>query len=150
MIMSSPRFRFTKESDMLTRNVLLFEANPQTRLYVKDILDYFSFNVQTAETWDEAEQHLQHGDYDVMIVDEAHVHLGHATPVRWIRERGSDLPIIIMSYMPLPELWSNCLEHDGVELISNPFSPSELKLMLDIVTSKRIRKGSPELSSEQT
>jgi CheY-like chemotaxis protein len=128
--------------------VLLVEDEPQTRKLIAECLHKAGFEVEEAETGDEAlELILDDAErFEALVTDlQMPGRLDGSEVAAAIRKQIPDIPVVIASGRP--ELFQASWRHElGYGLVSKPFRPSEL---IDLI-QQLMRPGVFRLRKEMT
>ena len=121
--------------------ILFVEDDVVNRRVLKAMLE------RSGDTLDEAENALrgldmiEHGDYDLILMDLRMPGMDGMTAIRKIRERGdakANLPIIVVTADTAPDIRANCMAGGADELIMKPVAMAKL---FDVIAKTMLAKG---------
>jgi CheY-like chemotaxis protein len=121
--------------------ILFVEDDVVNRRVLKAMLE------RSGDTLDEAENALrgldmiEHGDYDLILMDLRMPGMDGMTAIRKIRERSDDkakLPIIVVTADTAPNIRANCIAGGADDLIMKPVA---IAALFDVIARTMLAKG---------
>jgi len=120
---------------MSKRHVLIVEDNPISQMITAAMLRALDIDSDIAEGLAEAQQHIDSGGYDAIIMDSQ---LPDGSGLDFTRDYiavGGALPIIAMVGAPTPRSCQACLEVGMVAYLEKPFTLKQLQETLQVHTT---------------
>ncbi len=121
-----------------TPRVLVVENNPEVLSLVTAMVSSLNCNVMSAASVDEARQCLLDGTVDAIITD---LVLGDGDGlelIRELRDRGDDVPALMISSYASPELRTTAQSAGAADLLAKPFRMERLSEALRRVLDDRL------------
>ncbi len=114
-------------SEISKANVLLVDDEPALLRGYSRWLKAAGYRVATAEDGEQAVRLLDHDDFDVVVSDITMPGMGGVGLLRVARERGLDLPFVMVTGSPTLDTAIPALEHGALRYLSKPVDPGELE-----------------------
>jgi len=113
--------------------ILLVEDNPVNQLVAKGMLGKLGCEVVVSGNGAEALQQLEHGSFDLVLMDCNMPVMDGYEATRLIRQSGKwpDLPIIALTANAMPEEREHCKNIGMNDYLAKPFHREELSHLLD-------------------
>ena len=115
---------------MTSKPILIVDDEPIVRESIKDWLKDAGYQVETAETGEEALEMIEKQDFSVMIVD---IRLPGKTGITVLKEVKALKPqiksIVITAY-PTAELTAEAMKLGAVDYLVKPITPDDLERLI--------------------
>jgi CheY-like chemotaxis protein len=115
------------------KTVLIIDDEPSVCAYLKDLLEYFGYEVAFALTCREAIDNLKQHPYDCLLLDLYMKNESGEAVLRWLRSMGRTDPVIMMCSMPHYELRLDMIFKGAADLLGKPVQPTQLRQVLQKV-----------------
>jgi DNA-binding NtrC family response regulator len=115
--------------------LLVVEDYPTYR-GMSDTIRHFGFKAQWSTSWDRAKDQLEGEPFDIVMLDEELLNGQPRCCLEWMRDRGRQSQVIVMSDMPNLRTWVDYLNEGVVDLISKSASMGEIKHALDLALNQ--------------
>ena len=119
---------------MADRPILVVDDDASIRQTVREILDFEGYAVETAADGLEALRAVERGEPSLVLLDMRMPELDGWGFARAIRERGIQLPILVMTAAENARSWANEIGADGY--VAKPFELDEL-----LAAVERVRRN---------
>lgn len=119
-----------------TKRVLIIDDEPNACAYLKDLLEYFGYEVSFALTGNDAIDNLKQRAYDCVLLD---LYLGSESGenvLRWLRSIGRNDPVVMMCSMPHYEMRVELIFKGAADLLGKPIQPTQLRQVLQKATTQ--------------
>jgi two-component system chemotaxis response regulator CheY len=116
------------------RPILVVDDDASIRQTVREILDFEGYAVETAADGLEALQAVERGEPSLVLLDMRMPELDGWGFARAIRERGIQLPILVMTAAENARSWADEIGADGY--VAKPFELDEL-----LAAVERVRRN---------
>jgi DNA-binding NtrC family response regulator len=108
-------------------HVLLVDDEPGVLQMFKTALDNYGFWTELATNGREGLEKLQNGSFDVVVSDVHMPEHGGLDFLRAVRERGLDVPVILMTGKPFPDTTNSALRCGAFRCLTKPVMPATLR-----------------------
>jgi len=130
--------------------VLVVDDAEGIRTYLANLLELSGYDVDTADDGRRALALLDGGaDPDVIILDVMMPGFDGIETLRKIRERHSDIPVIMLSVVGKASTIVEAMQLGAADYINKPFEEEELQLRLDKVLEKKSLERQRQMLSEE-
>ncbi len=133
------------------KKILVVEDEDSIRDFVVINLERAGYEVTDVSSGEAAvtEYEAQNGNFDVALLDIMMPGMDGFSLCRWIREKSTDIGIIMLSAKSQEIDKVNCLMIGADDYVTKPFSPSELVARVDAVHRRvyvnRVRRDEPKI-----
>jgi DNA-binding NtrC family response regulator len=118
--------------DRTHESILVMDDDPHVCDYLKDILEYFGYEVECVQSCSGAMQELKHRSFDGLLLD-IWMDDGRGDGILdWLRERGQMVPVVMMSGLADHDLWVDLINRGAADLIPKPIAPDQLRRILKL------------------
>lgn len=131
-IIESPK-RETQTGTESLRHILVVDDDPMVCMAIEVYLQRNRFQVTIAEGGEAGLRALEHGQFDLMIIDIFMPHMRGFESIRIFHERAPAIPLIAMSgyafanlNSPAPDFLRMALELGAARCLRKPFTPAAL------------------------
>jgi CheY-like chemotaxis protein len=131
-IIESPK-RETQTGTENLRHILVVDDDPMVCMAIEVYLQRNHFQVTIAEGGEAGLRALEHGQFDLMIIDIFMPHMRGFESIRIFHERAPAIPLIAMSgyafanlNSPAPDFLRMALELGAARCLRKPFTPAAL------------------------
>jgi DNA-binding NtrC family response regulator len=115
--------------------VLLVDDEPGVLQMFKTALDNYGFWTEQATNGREGLERLQNGAFDVVVSDVHMPRYGGLDFLRAVRERGLDVPVILMTGKPSAEATNVALRSGAFRCLTKPVMPATLRETIERAVS---------------
>lgn len=123
--------------------ILLAEDEKELREALKVILERNNFTVDAVSNGIEALEYINYGDeYDCLVLDIMMPKMDGLSVIKKLREKGSNLPILILSAKQEIEDRVNGLDLGANDYLVKPFNSDELLARIRVLTRKSTTSNS--------
>ena len=122
---------------MMTHRILIVDDDPLIRRQLEDLYRERKYDVDTAAGGDDAMSLLEEADYSLAVLDLKIPGTDGISLTKQIRERWSDLDVIIVTGYASIKGAVEAIRHGASDYITKPFEREELLLATEKVLEKR-------------
>jgi len=126
--------------------ILLVEDDAMLAETVARALRQSAHTVETAARGDQADELLQHGDYDLVLLDAGLPGIDGFEVLRRLRRRRNAVPVLILTARDEPADRVAGLDLGADDYLTKPFHLSELEARVRALIRRSHASGSPELA----
>lgn len=131
------------------KHILVVDDEPNVCAYLKDLLEYFGYEVSVAQTCKEAIQLFKQRTYDGLLLDLYLRNESGDTVLRWLRTLGRPEPVVMMCSMPHYELRIDLIFKGAADLLGKPIQPTQLRqVLLKAIDQEGQPAGMPEFQTQ--
>jgi len=112
------------------RSVLVVDDEPNVCAYLKDLLEYFGYEVALAYSCRKAFEQLKARTFDCLLLDLYMKNDCGETVLRWLRAQGRSDAVVMMSTMPDHELRMELILQGACNVLAKPVQPTQLRQVL--------------------
>ena len=121
-----------KEQKMPINRILVVMDDFDAGAYLTDLLKWFGFKTDWSYNWALASLLVEENSYDVLLLDGWLAHDASNSPIKWLRDKGHQFPVILLS-----DSLTHPHEKPYQETICKSITPSQLRRVLESVIGRR-------------
>lgn len=115
----------------MQRNVLIVEDEANMRMVMQMALEQVGFEVQTAESGDDAVTKLADPDLDVILTDLKMPGMSGHEFIRICQQQRSDIPVIVITAYGSIRSAIECIQAGASNYLTKPFEPEALQFAVE-------------------
>jgi CheY-like chemotaxis protein len=108
-------------------SILVIEDSVHMRMLIRDILEREGYMIVEAENGTQALQMVSTDVFDAIILDLIMPDISGLKILKYLKDRGSDCPVIIVTAHLQENVREHCLQLGAAAFINKPFSKDELR-----------------------
>ena len=125
------------------KQILLMDDDPHVCAYLEDLLRYYGYGVDCAQSCKAARKRVETRAYDGYLMDLWMADGRGDQMLDWLREQGHAEPVVMMSGLADYDLWIDLVNKGAADLIPKPIQPAQLKRVLELAFAESHAGKSP-------